>query len=251
MSTSLVSLRKVSKAYRRFTLEPLDLDLDAGRICGLVGPNGAGKSTLLRILMGLVRPDSGSVGIMGLSMPADQSAIKRATGFVSEDMRLHAARSLRWHADLVRSFHPDWDEAHARRLAERFELGFGERGGELSRGQSVKAMLMLALACRPRLLLLDEPTAGLDPLMRNELLGELGRITGSEGITVLFSSHLTGDIEALADDVVFLYRGRLLEAGPCERLLADGAADVIAPAGGNALDALFRRRVDQEVSRAV
>ena len=238
-----VSLRGVRKAYRQFTLEAIDLDLEPGRVCGLVGPNGAGKSTLLRILMGLVRPDAGSVRVLGLAMPGDQRAIKRATGFVSEDMGLHARRNLRWHADLVRSFHPDWDEARAAELAARFELGFGQRGGELSRGQAVKAMLLLALASRPRLLLLDEPTSGLDPLMRGELLDELGRVVRDEGLTVLFSSHLTGDIEALADDIAFLHRGRLLEMGPRASLLA-------GTGGRGDLDTVFRSRLAREVAHA-
>jgi ABC-2 type transport system ATP-binding protein len=254
MNGPIVSLHQVTKRYRRFALDSIDLELRAGSVCGLIGPNGAGKSTLLRILMGLVRPDTGRVEVLGLPMPAAQAAIKRGVGFVSEDMRLHPARTLRWHADLVRGFHAGWDEARAASLAERFELRLDQRAGELSRGQSVKAMLLLALAHRPRLLLLDEPTAGLDPLMRAELLEELERIVRADGLSVLFSSHLTGDVELLADDVAFLYGGRIVETGTREQLVAraatlgrDGPATL---ATGSALDALFRRRVRAEVARA-
>ena len=240
MPEPIVQLRQVRKAYRQFSLDSLDFEMAPGRVCGLVGPNGAGKSTLLRILMGLVVHDSGLVRVMGREMPRDQAAIKQAIGFVSEDMRLHPSRDLRWHADLVRSFHPGWDEARARTLAERFELSFGQRGAELSRGQAVKAALLLALAHRPRLLLLDEPTAGLDPLMRAELLDELARVVREEGLSVLFSSHVTGDVETIADDVAFLLRGRLVESGPRECVLA----------GGESLDAAFLRRAGREAAHA-
>jgi ABC-2 type transport system ATP-binding protein len=255
MTEPTVSLHQVTKAYRHFRLDRIDLDLGAGRITGLIGPNGAGKSTLFRIIMGLVRPDAGRVRVLGRSMPGEQAAIKGLVGYVSEDMRLHPSRSLRWHAELVRSFHPTWDATRAGELAGRFELPLGQRAGELSRGQTVKAMLFLALSHRPRLLLLDEPTAGLDPLARIDLLEELARIVRSEGLSVLFSSHLTGDLELLADDVVLLHAGRLIEAGPRERLLGRAAVAAGDPAGahapGLALDSWFRRRVTEEVSHAV
>lgn len=240
MPEPIVQLRQVRKTYRQFSLDSLDFEMATGRVCGLVGPNGAGKSTLLRILMGLVVHDSGLVRVLGREMPREQSAIKQSIGFVSEDMRLHASRDLRWHADLVRSFHPGWDWSRARELAGRFELSFGQRGGELSRGQAVKAMLVLALAHRPRLLLLDEPTSGLDPIMRAELLDELARVVREEGLSVLFSSHATGDVESIADDVAFLLRGRLVESGPRERVLA----------GGGTLDAAFLRRAGREAAHA-
>lgn len=253
MSTPLVSLRQVRKDYRRFTLGPLDLDLSAGRVCGLVGPNGAGKSTLLRILMGLVRPDAGQVDVAGRRLPRDLAAIKDSLGFVAEDVRLHASRSLRWHADVARSLRDGWDEPYAAALADRLELSFGQRGGEMSRGQAVKAMLLLALAARPRLLLLDEPTAGLDPLARLALLEELARVVREERLTVLFSSHLTGDIEVLADDVAFLHGGRIVEKGACADLVRRGAAAATGAerADGGALAAVFRRHADPEARHAV
>lgn len=253
MSEPIVILEDVTKSYRTFTLDRVTLSAAAGRIVGLVGPNGAGKSTLFRIVMGLVRPDAGRVTVLGCAMPAEQSAIKRAIGFVSEDMRLHAGQSLRWHAELVRAFYPGWDEPRARALAERFRLRFDQRAGEFSRGQTVKAMLLLALARRPRLLLMDEPTAGLDPLARGDLMEELARIVRAEGLSVLLSSHLTGDIEGLADDVALLYEGRLIAAGPRETLLtaamtAPAGAGAPAPAAwhGGALDTLFRQLVTRE-----
>lgn len=256
MSEVVVALEGVTKHYRRFKLDDIRLTARAGRIVGLVGPNGAGKSTLFRIMMGLVRPDAGCVTVVGQPMPAAQTTVKGAIGFMSEDMRLHPSMSLRWHADLVRSFYPGWDEPRAQELAGRFDLTLTQRAGELSRGQAVKSLLLLALARRPRLLLLDEPTAGLDPLARGELLAELGRIVRAEGLTVLFSSHLTGDLEAVADDVAFLYGGRLVESGPLSDVLARavsvsaaGTQDGGTVDGGTRLDRLFRH-CTREVTHA-
>ena len=248
VSAELIRLSGVTKRYPRFTLREIDLVLAPGRILGLVGPNGAGKSTLFRILMGLSRADAGRVTVLGRPMPEEQVRVKAELGGMGEETRLHAARSLRWHADLVRSFYPGWDESRARELARRFDLDLAQRAGEMSRGQAVKALLLLALARRPRLLLLDEPTAGLDPLARVELLEALGGIVRAEGLGVLFSSHLTGDLEALADDVAFLHGGRLVEQGTLAEVLrrarqvaGEAPGHPALPGGpGGALDQLFR-----------
>jgi ABC-2 type transport system ATP-binding protein len=220
MSQAAVRLEFVRKRYRRrFALEGLNFEAEEGTVMGLVGPNGAGKSTLLRILVGLVRPDSGRVTVLGKSMPAEERAIKSETGFVSEDMALYARATLRWHIEFVRSLSPRWDAEYAEKLLERFRLDPDQNAGGLSRGQNVKAMLLLALARRPKLLLLDEPTAGLDPLARRELLLELKRIVREEGPTVLFSSHQTQDVADLADRVAFLSEGRLVREAATWELL--------------------------------
>lgn len=246
MSDPALRLERVRKHYPRFQLHDIDLAVEPGRILGLVGPNGAGKSTLFRIVMGLVGADAGRVTVLGQAMPAAQTRIKQSIGFMAEEMRLHDSMSLRWHADLVRSFYPAWDESRARSLAQLFELDWGQRAGEFSRGQAARALLLLALARRPKLLLLDEPTAGLDPLARGELLAGLVRVVRAEGLTVLFSSHLTGDLEALADDVVFLHGGRIVESGTMAEVLGRARALAgAAPPGGSALDTLFRHCVTE------
>jgi len=204
----VVSLLQVSKRYPRFVLDPFDLEVGPNRLVGLVGPNGSGKSTLLRILVGLVRPDSGQVRICGHPVPQRQADAKQEIGFVSEDMRLHAGATLRWHARLVRSLCPAWDENRANNLAERLGLSWDQRAGSLSRGQTAKAMLLLALARRPRLLLLDEATAALDSEAREDVLGELGRLVSREGVTVLLSSHHAADLAGRADEVFQLPEGR-------------------------------------------
>jgi len=140
-----IKVRGVRKRYPRFTLQDIDLDVRAGRVLGLIGPNGAGKSTLLRVLMGLVRADSGEVAILGRPMPAEERWIKARVGFVSEDMALYGAKSLRWHMDLVASVHEGWDARRAAELLQRLDLDPNQKARGMSRGQQVKALLLLAV----------------------------------------------------------------------------------------------------------
>ena len=215
-------LEGVRKCYPRFTLGAIDLALPEGTTMGLVGPNGAGKSTLLRMLMGLIRPDAGRVTVLDLPMPAQERRVKQDVGFVSEDMSLYGDATLDWHLRLVRSFHPGWDAAYAARLAERFDLDLRQKARGLSRGQTVKALLLLALARRPKLLLLDEPTTGLDPLVRSELVRELAALAREAGHSVLFSSHHTADVEELSERVTFLHQGRIVETGLKAEMMGPG-----------------------------
>ena len=209
--TLAFSLKGVSKRYDPFVLEALDLDLPEGQIMGLVGVNGAGKTTLLRLLAGLTLPDTGTISVLGLSMPREQVRVKQMLGLASEDMRLYGSRSLAWHMDFIRHLYPEWDETYAQHLLRRFDLRAEQKLAGCSHGQRVKALLLLTLARRPRLLLLDEPTTGLDPVARAEVLEALADVLLDERRSVLFSSHQTQEVERLADRIGFLHAGRLLD----------------------------------------
>jgi ABC-2 type transport system ATP-binding protein len=219
MIDAAVEFSGVTKRYKFFTLDKIDLRLPTGYIMGFVGANGAGKSTTLRILMGLVHQDAGSVNVLGHAMPQDQTTAKREIGFVSEDMRLYGAATLEWHMRFVRSIYPRWDHGYANDLLRRFDLKAQQKIKGMSHGQRVKAALMLALARRPRLLVLDEPTTGLDPIARREVLGELMAVLADEERTVLFSSHNTLEVEQISDQVTFIDRGRILESSDKEAFL--------------------------------
>jgi ABC-2 type transport system ATP-binding protein len=207
-----VELSGVSKKYRYFTLEDIHLKLPRGQIMGLIGANGAGKSTTIRVLMGLVHQDSGEVRVLGHSMPAEQVAAKWDIGFASEDMRLYDSLTLDWPMGFMRSIYPNWDGAYAQILLKRFGLRAEQKMKGFSHGQRVKASLLLVLARKPQLLVLDEPTTGLDPVARHEILRELTGVMAEEGRSILFSSHNTQDVEQISDQITFIDRGRIIDS---------------------------------------
>ena len=217
MTTAAIELRGVCKRYPFFALEDVSFRLEPGQIMGFVGANGAGKTTTIRILMALVRQDAGDVELLGCRMPDEQVRAKWDVGFVSEEMKLFGGATLAWHLGFVRSLFPGaWDDRYAARLLQRFHLHPGQRVKGLSRGERVKALMLLALARKPRLLVLDEPTAGLDPVARQELIGELMEILQDEERSILFSSHNTLDVEQISDQITFLDRGRIVDSGDKE-----------------------------------
>jgi ABC-2 type transport system ATP-binding protein len=207
-----IKLTGVSKKYRFFSLDNIDLQVPQGQIMGLIGPNGAGKSTTIRILMGLVHQDSGEVRVLGHRMPAEQVAAKWDIGFASEDMRLYDLMTLGWHMAFIQSMYPNWDPDYAQLLLKRFGLKAEQKIKGLSHGQRVKSTLLLVLARRPKLLVLDEPTTGLDPVARHEILRELTAVMAEEGRSILFSSHNTQDVEQISDQITFIDRGRIIDS---------------------------------------
>ena len=212
MTDLAIELRGVSKRYRHFTLDNIHLKLPRGQIMGLIGANGAGKSTTIRILMGLVHQDSGEARVLGHSMPAEQVAAKWDIGFASEDMRLYDSMTLAWHINFIASIYPNWDASYAQLLLKRFGVPPDQKIKGLSHGQRVKAALLLVLARKPKLLVLDEPTTGLDPVARHEILRELTNVMADEDRSILFSSHNTQDVEQISDQITFIDRGRIIDS---------------------------------------
>jgi ABC-2 type transport system ATP-binding protein len=219
MSQPALVLQKVRKSYPGFLLRDIELELPEGGVLGVIGANGAGKSTLLRILLGLVRQDSGRVEVLGKPMPAEEARVKLEAGYVAQEMSLYPEATLRWHMRWIASVYPSWDERQARRLVERLRLKPEQRFAMMSRGQQVKTMLLLAMARRPRLLVLDEPTAGLDPIARHEFLAEMMHALREQARSVVLSSHSTADVERVSDHILILHEGRMVEFAEKEALL--------------------------------
>jgi ABC-2 type transport system ATP-binding protein len=214
-----IEMCSVRKAFPFFTLEDLSLVLERGQVMGFVGANGAGKSTSIRLMLGLLSADSGEVRVLGHSMPDHQARAKRDIGFVCDEMRLFPHASIGWHIAFVASIYPDWDAGYAAQLVKRFNLRPEQNVQTLSHGEHMKAVLMLALARRPRLLILDEPTSGFDPVARQEVLTEFMDVLRDEDRSILFSSHNTVDVERIADRIAFIDRGRLVDCSDKEDFL--------------------------------
>jgi ABC-2 type transport system ATP-binding protein len=219
MTTPAIEFENVRKSYRFFTLDDVSFRLEQGQIMGFVGPNGAGKSTSIRILMGLIQPDAGEVRVLGHTMPKQQAAAKWDVGYVSDDMRLFGSATLGWHMQFVKSIYPAWDGDYAKALLKRFYLRPEQTIKGLSHGERAKALLLLVLARRPKLLVLDEPTAGLDPVARHEALAEFMEVLKDDERSILFSSHNTLDVEQISDQITFIDRGRLVDSNDKEVFL--------------------------------
>ncbi len=219
MSEYAFEMQGVEKSYQHFQLSNLDLKLQKGTIMGFIGPNGAGKSTTIRILMGLIQQDSGNVDVLGKSMPLEQVEAKWGIGYASEDMRLYEKGTIQWHMDFVKSIFPTWDDNYAKTLLKRFDLIPQQKIKGLSHGQRVKAGLLMVLAKKPKLLILDEPTTGLDPVARHEVLNELMDVMLDDDRSILFSSHNTQDVEQLSDLITFIDKGKIIESKDKESFL--------------------------------
>lgn len=219
MNGTAVRFSGVTKRYPHFVLEKISFDLPTGRIMGFIGANGAGKTTTLRILVGLVHQEAGTVTVLGHAMPEGGVAARRDIGYVAEDMRLYPSASIAWHMAFVAGIFPGWDARYADDLVARFDLRPEQLVKGLSHGQRIKATLLLALARRPRLLVLDEPTTGLDPVARMEVMGALADVLQDEDRTVLFSSQNIADIEQIVDRVTFIDRGRIVDSDDKETFL--------------------------------
>ena len=212
MTDYAIELNGVCKSYRFFELQNVALKLQRGTIMGLIGPNGAGKSTTIRILIELVHQDRGEVRVLGHRMPQEQIAAKWDIGFASEDMRLYDSMTPGWHISFMKSMYRSWDDPYAQLLLKRFGLDAEQKIKGLSHGQRVKATLLLVFARRPNLLVLDEPTTGLDPVARHEILRELTAVMIEDGRSILFSSHNTQDVEQISDQITFIDRGRIIDS---------------------------------------
>ena len=208
----------LTKRFPTFELGPLDLTLEPGTVVALVGPNGAGKTTTLNCMAGLVIPDAGKVEIFGEPVSPTQTTYRRNLGYVGEGSGFFQRWTVDRNFDHLARLLPGWSRDRANQLTRRFGLSRDKAVRDLSTGNRAKLALVAALAHGPRLLLLDEPTAGLDPVVRAEVLDVLWEVTEDGEHAVLYSTHVLSDISRLADELVFLRNGRLLLRAEREEL---------------------------------
>jgi ABC-2 type transport system ATP-binding protein len=208
---SVVEIRNLTRKFGPKTaLDNVTLSVPTGSVMGLVGENGAGKTTLIKHVLGLLKAETGSVRVFGSDPVTDPVGVLSRIGYLSEEgdlpvwMRVHELQRY------AQAFYPTWDQAYAEQLRQEFGLDPNARLKNLSKGQRARAGLMVALAYRPALLLLDEPSSGLDPIVRRDILGAIIRTIADEGRTVLFSSHLLGEVERVSDRVAMIKAGKVL-----------------------------------------
>jgi ABC-2 type transport system ATP-binding protein len=201
-----------------FEIKELDLHVPTGSIYGFLGPNGSGKTTTIRLILGLLRPLSGRITVLGDPMPEQHARILGRVGYVPEQPHLDATLTVRELIDFQAAFYPRWDRARAEELIERFELDGDRLFGRLSKGQKAKLMILLALAQRGDLLVLDEPTDGLDPVVRRDILSALITYVSERSATIFISSHLVHELERVCDWVAVMDDGRLITESPMEKL---------------------------------
>lgn len=211
----VIDVLELSRTFGRTqALTSVTLSLPRGAVYGLVGANGAGKTTLIRHLLGLLRAQHGTVRVFGLDPVAEPVRVLSRIGYLSEENDLPAWMRVDELLRYSRAFYPAWDEGYADELRRAFALDPDARIRDLSRGQKARAGLLVALAHRPELLLLDEPSSGLDPIVRRDILGAVIRTVAEEGRTVLFSSHLLDEVEQVADHVTMIDAGRIVLSQP-------------------------------------
>ena len=199
-------------------LDGVDLEVPRGSVYGLLGRNGAGKTTLIRLIMGLYRPTRGEVLVFDTRADRLPTAMRRRIGYLSQDQRMFSWMTLAELVEFTRTFYPAWDDDHCTTLVRNLEVPAHVPLGRLSRGDQQKAGLLLALAPRPDLLVLDEPAANLDTVLRREFLESVLDVLTEQGITVLVSSHILTDVERIADRVGILAEGRLVLSAPLDSL---------------------------------
>lgn len=218
---NILELQSVQKRYKGFALDEISLSLPQGYILGLIGPNGAGKTTTIKILMNMVKRDSGEVQVFGLDPMRNAKQIKNKVGFLGEEQHFYGNKTVAWTGKFVSTFYDKWDTNTFQSLLSSFQISRTKKTRELSKGMKVRFSLALALSHHPELLILDEPTAGLDPVIRREVLELLRKKSKNEGKSVIISSHITDDIMRTADLVAFLIEGKIVLTSEKDELLSN------------------------------
>jgi len=218
MENSL-TITKLEKEFDDFILGPLNLELEQGKVTGYIGPNGAGKTTTMQCIAGLIKPDKGEIKIFGKQNTPNSIEWKYNLGYVDDKHIFYEKWSCAQNLKFFSQFYPNWDWDFANELIKRFEISLNKKVTQLSTGNKVKLSIVRALSYRPKLLILDEPTIGLDPIARTELLNILFEIIENNNNAIFYSTHILSDIDRLADELIFIINGKIKLQAPKEDLL--------------------------------
>lgn len=210
---NVLTVKGICKSYPSFTLKEVSFALPQGTVMGFIGRNGAGKSTTLKSVLGLVHPDKGQVTFMEQDVAQNEQYMKENIGVVLGGIDFYAQKKIKTITDVTRRFYPNWEEEKYRHYLSLFGLDETKRVRELSDGMRVKYLIALALSHQAKLLILDEPTSGLDPVSRDELTELFRAIVADGSRSILFSTHITSDLEKCADHITFIKDGEIFFTG--------------------------------------
>ena len=216
----IVEIDNLRKVYKGFTLDNISLNIPKDSILGLIGPNGAGKTTTIKILMDMIQPQSGSIRIFGMDHRKNIKHVRNRVGYVGEEQHFYGDKTVAWTGKFVSEFFDNWDTNMFQKLLTDFSISRTKKTKELSKGTKVKLSLAIALSHNPELMILDEPTAGLDPVIRREVLELLRTFPEDGNKSVIISSHITDDITRIADYVAFLIEGKIVLSETKDELLS-------------------------------
>jgi ABC-2 type transport system ATP-binding protein len=216
---SALRVSGLCKRYPGFTLSDVSFTLERGRVMGFIGRNGAGKTTTIKCIMGLIRRDAGSVEILGGSHGTEESGVKERIGFVYDEHGFFGGMTVNGVGKMARSFYSTWRDDEFLQRMRQFSLDPRRKTRELSHGQRTKLALAVALSHGAELLIMDEPTSGLDPVFRAELIDILFDLIQDDRKAIFFSTHLTSDLERIADSITFIDQGRIVLSEPKDDLL--------------------------------
>ena len=207
---NLIEVQGLCKNFKSFQLKDVSFTLEEGYIMGFIGRNGAGKSTTLKTMLNLLKNDGGSIELCGLSIPKDEVEIKNQVGYVFGGVDFYPEQKIKKITDITRVFYKDWDDEFYNNLCDRFEIDQNKKFKQLSAGMKVKYSVAVAMSHNPKLLILDEPTSGLDPAARDDLVLLFQEFVEDGAHSILFSTHITSDLEKCADYITYIKQGQIL-----------------------------------------
>ena len=219
MSDYVLELCDVTKRYDDFTLDHVSFQVPRGCICGFIGQNGAGKTTTIQLILDIIKKDEGSIRVFDQDMEKEGAALKEKIGVVFDEMGFHEFLTATEINRVMKNVYANWKEDLFFDYLKRFSLPRKKRCGSFSRGMRMKLQIAVALSHEAELLIMDEPTSGLDPIVRNEILQIFQEYVMEENHTILLSSHITGDLERIADMVTFINRGKIVLSGNKDKIL--------------------------------
>lgn len=216
---NVIEIKNVTKDYGDFKLDNISFEVPEGSVCGFIGQNGAGKTTTIKAILDVINADEGEIFVFGRDMKNDSAKLREDIGVVFDEMGFHEFMTGKDINIMMKNIYRNWDEKAYFDYLKRFSLPIKKQCGSFSRGMRMKLQIAVALSHNAKLLIMDEPTSGLDPIVRNEMLQIFREYVVEEDHTILLSSHITGDLEKLADEVVFINGGKIVLAGNKDDIL--------------------------------